>query len=304
MHFSTWSARFFANPVDSFFPGVVAVMLSAFALARVSDRDAPIGWLMVVAIGVAGFVLSLGLQTPLYGWLYAVFPPMQGLRAAARFGNLFLLAIALLAGLGLAALRQTSPRGMAHAGRDCSRRARKPRGAARAVRVPALRRDPRVYDLLADETGPVVLAETPFYPPTRCSRTRSYVLNSTGHWRPLMNGYSGYTPSHIGDVAWTFWHFRRNTAIKAMRDAGVTHFTVHPHRFGNDAEKTIELPSGVRTSSCWRSTTRPGSGSIATSGFPERLAVLSPREHCAGWRRDERTNPALAAGRAAAPLRK
>ena len=32
VHFYTWSARFFANPVDSFFPGVVAIILSAFAL--------------------------------------------------------------------------------------------------------------------------------------------------------------------------------------------------------------------------------------------------------------------------------
>ena len=44
------------------------------------------------------------LATPVYGWLFAVFPPMQGLRAAARFGNLFLLAVAVLGGLGLATL--------------------------------------------------------------------------------------------------------------------------------------------------------------------------------------------------------
>ena len=99
----------------------------------------------------------------------------------------------------------------------------------------------RVYDVLAQETGPVVLAETPFYPPNAVFANAEYVLNSTRHWRPLMNGYSGYTPESYRRVAWTFWYFPQEHAIKAMRDAGVTHFTVHPHRFGNDAEKTIEL---------------------------------------------------------------
>jgi hypothetical protein len=62
-----------------------------------------------VAIGLTGFILSLGLRTPLYSWLYAVFPLMRGLRAAARLGNLFLLAMAILAGFGLAALRRAGP---------------------------------------------------------------------------------------------------------------------------------------------------------------------------------------------------
>jgi hypothetical protein len=242
VHFSTWSARFFANPVDSFFPGVVAIILSAFALWHgIRSGTHRSRLLMVVAIGLAGFVLSLGLRTPLYGWLYAVFPPMQGLRAAARFGNLFLLAMAILAGLGLAVLRQTSPR-----------RWLTPAAIAAVVLVnlEALRAPfeyrrfegiSRVYDVLAQETGPVVLAETPFYPPNAVFANAEYVLNSTRHWRPLMNGYSGYTPESYRRVAWTFWYFPQEHAIKAMRDAGVTHFTVNPHRFGNDAAKTIEL---------------------------------------------------------------
>ena len=65
--------------------------------------------LMLAAIAATGVVLSLGIRTPVYGWLFHVFPPMQGLRAAARFGNLFLLGMAGLAGLGLAGLRRQLP---------------------------------------------------------------------------------------------------------------------------------------------------------------------------------------------------
>ena len=256
VHASTWSARFLDNPVDTFFPGFVAILLAAVCAWRALRS----GWqtwrvVMLIAIGAAGVVLSLGLKTPLYGWLFAVFPPMQGLRAAARFGNLFLLAMALLAGLGLAALRQTHAghRGMLSAAIAC----------VLLVNVEALRSPmeyrmfegiPRVYTLLAREPGPVVLAEVPFYPAHAAFENAEYVLNSTAHWRPLLNGYSGYTPASYRRLAWILWYFPREGAITEMRQAGVTHVMVHPARLGNKAYETIEILSR-----------RPDIGMVATS---------------------------------------
>jgi hypothetical protein len=88
-----------------------------------------------------------------------------------------------------------------------------------------------------------VLAETPFYPAHAAFENAEYMLNSTAHWRPLMNGYSGYTPASYRRLAWTLWYFPREHAIKAMREAGVTHFTVHPDRMRDKAQETIELLS-------------------------------------------------------------
>ena len=243
VHFHTWSGRFFTNPVDAFFPGATAILLAAFAVWYGLEGNQRMRVVMLCAVGLMGFLLSLGLQTPVYGWLFTVFPPMQGLRAAARFGNLFLLAIALLAGLGLAAFRRAHPR-----------RWIAPAAVAAlvAVNIEALRAPfeyrrfdgiPKIYDVLASEAGHVVLAETPFYPPAAVFENAEYVLNSTAHWRPLMNGYSGYIPESYRAIAWTFWYFPEEHAIKAMRAAGVTHVTVHPHRFGNEAARTIEVLS-------------------------------------------------------------
>jgi len=195
---------------------------------------------MLVGIAAVGFVLSLGTRTPVYGWLYAVFPPMRGLRAAARFGNLFLLGMALLAGLGMAGLSgRTAGRRLAAAG---------VLALAALVNVEALRAPlafhpfegiPRIYKFLAAYEGPVVLAEVPFYPRQAVFQNGEYVLNSTAHWRPLMNGYSGYTPESYGRFADTFWYFPEERAIQAMRRAGVTHVMVHPRRFGRDADDVV-----------------------------------------------------------------
>jgi len=251
LHFSTWSWRFLKDPVDSFFPGVVVIALAAYAVYRAA-RPTPASpepgdpgvtrrrIVMLLAIALTGLVLSLGTRTPVYGWVYAIFPPMQGLRAAARFGNLFLLGMSALAGLGLAAMRA----------RHAPSRARVAVAAAivvaanlESLRAPFEYRRfdaiPRVYRLLADEPGRVVLAEVPFYPRQAAFENAEYVLNSTAHWRSLMNGYSGYTPATYATYAADFWHFPEERAIQAMRSAGVTHVMVHPARFGNEANEVV-----------------------------------------------------------------
>ena len=97
---------------------------------------------------------------------------------------------------------------------------------------------PRLYALLADQPH-VVLAEVPFYPRQAVFENAEYVLNSTTHWQPLMNGYSGYTPASYVDYANVFWYFPRDYAIDAMKRAGVTHVMVHPDRFGHDAADVL-----------------------------------------------------------------
>jgi hypothetical protein len=252
LHLATWSGAFFKDPVDSFFPGFVVAGLTLVALWMAARRgDAAHALtrrrvIMLSGIAMTGFVLSLGTRTPVYGWLYTLFPPMQGLRAAARFGNLFLLAMSALAGLGLAALRRSlrSSRLTTAAAAALVVMAN-----AEALRAPFVyqrfERIPRVYDLLVNEPA-VVLVEVPFYPRQAVFKNGEYVLNSTAHWRPLMNGYSGYTPATYAQYANAFWYFPRDYAIDAMRRAGVTHVMVHPDRFGGARDAVIAQLGGRR----------------------------------------------------------
>lgn len=252
IHYSTWSARFMGNPVDLFFPGVVVIVLAALAIVWASKASPPASAsalrfsiaapltrrriVMLVLIGATGFVLSLGLRTPIYGWLYHVFPPMQGLRAAARFGNLFLLAIGVLAALGLAALRARLPphrAGIVAAALVVLvnlESLRAPLGYTRFEGIPG------IYSLLAHEPDRVLLVEVPFWPPQGAFQHARYLVNSTVHWRPILNGYSGYLPQSYRENAKLFWFFPAEHAIQAMRRAGATHVMIHPNGFGHEAE--------------------------------------------------------------------
>lgn len=249
IHFATWSARFFKDPVDSFFPGVAVIALAVVAVTVGMRRDTRIGTasrrriLMVGAIAATGFVLSLGTRTPVYGWLYQAFPPIHGLRAAARFGNLFLLGMSVLAGFGLAHIRSRFPphaHGVRHPALLAAILIVVANGEA--LRAPfeyqRFTGTPRLYRLLAGEPR-VVLVEVPFYPRQAAFENAEYVLNSTVHWLPLMNGYSGYTPASYSKYADLFWYFPRDFAIDAMRRAGVTHVMVHPERFGHEGDDVI-----------------------------------------------------------------
>jgi hypothetical protein len=250
IHRATWSASFFKDPVNSFFPGFLVIALAITALVGIRRMEITRRRrvMMLVAIAIVGFLLSLGTHTPLYGWVYRLFPPMHGLRVAARFGNLFLLGMAGLAGYGLSSVH----RSLASQPRTAPYAAVVAAVLCIGVNIESLRAPiqyqrfggiPSLYSLLKTEPH-VVLAEVPFYPRQATFENAEYVLNSTGHWRPLMNGYSGYTPASYVKFADAFWYFPRDYAIDAMRRAGVTHVMVHPQRFGNEADDVIRTLNG------------------------------------------------------------
>lgn len=245
IHASTWSRPFFKDPVNSFFPGFIVFVFAIVAVARSRGQEALSRRRirMLLAIAATGFVLSLGTHTPVYGWVYAIFPPMHGLRVAARFGNLFLLGTSGLAAFGLVHVLRRIVDNPGVARHAATVAALLVAGAnIEALRAPFDYRPfagiPRLYTLLAAEPR-VVLAEMPFYPRQAAFENAEYVLNSTAHWQPLMNGYSGYTPMSYVKFADAFWYFPRDYAIDAIRRAGVTHVMVHPDRFGNEAADVI-----------------------------------------------------------------
>ena len=93
--------------------------------------------------------------------------------------------------------------------------------------------------------GAGAVVEFPFPPRARFDRNASYVLASTVHWRPLLNGYSGFAPASYSDTAERLQTFPDQSAIRFLRGHDVTHVVVHPQRFrGDRAASLVERVKG------------------------------------------------------------
>ena len=72
-----------------------------------------------------------------------------------------------------------------------------------------------------------IVAEFPFFAPDRVFHNAPYMLESTSHWRPMINGYSGLVPDSYVRMARDVARFPDEGAMAALRAAGVTHVFVH-----------------------------------------------------------------------------
>jgi hypothetical protein len=81
---------------------------------------------------------------------------------------------------------------------------------------------PRIYDLLRDEPDAVVV-ELPFHTASAGFAQARYMLNSTHHWRPMLNGYSGYRPPSFYETAEGVQAFPAPASIAWLQRRGVTH---------------------------------------------------------------------------------
>jgi hypothetical protein len=232
LHFALWSHRVF-DGATAMFPGLTALMLAVVACWKGrawTDTRAR----MVAVAGLVGLVLSFGPAVPGYALLYRVFPLLQGVRGAARFGFLFLTAVAVLAGFGAAWIETRL--------RD-RRRTWLTVAAVLTLlvhgeiwRAPIAYRPfdgiPKVYGALAHAPDGVV-AEFPFFPVEGVFRNAAYMLNSTAHWKPLVNGYSGFTPASYVDNARELRSFPDARSQQRLRSLGVTYAVVHLDAYGH-----------------------------------------------------------------------
>ena len=223
VHYDTWGRRWFGS--TGLFPGLTAVALSLVALASTSTWRSGRAR-MAIAFGVAGVALSFGPAMPAYAVLYHWLPPLQGIRNAARFGYLGIVALAVLAGFGTAHLRSRwrQARWLPAATVLVILAANLDAWSAPIDYVPADAVSPINAQLAGTQA---IVAYFPFFMPDRVFHNAPYLIESTTHWRPMLNGYSGFIPPSYGEHARALAHFPSAEAIAALRAAGVTHVFVH-----------------------------------------------------------------------------
>jgi 4-amino-4-deoxy-L-arabinose transferase-like glycosyltransferase len=199
-----WMLRYLHRWNEVLFPGFTAIIGGTIGMAvafrrRAEPRQGAVaifyGLVLVLALWS-----SFGPAAGLYRALYYALPVFSLLRAPARFGLAVTLAFSVFTAIGAAAVL-----------RRFSQRHRRWMAAALTLlviaelttRIPYLpaRGVPTAYRILAESPRGAVV-EFPFYErPEDRFRHTLYMLGSTWHWQPLVNGYSDFIPADFREGA-------------------------------------------------------------------------------------------------------
>ncbi len=238
-----WSSQF-GQSERFLFPGVLTLALAALGLLSFDRRR-----LAIIAVGAIGFVISLGLNSPFYEPLRASIFPDRGLRAPARASILVFLALAALAAYGWSRIMR---------GRSV------PVTALATIVMASMllyefrttldqwldvpQRPAEVYQWLATQPRSVV-AEVPFAKADHLHAIHDglYMFNSTWHWQPIVNGYSGFFPNTFMELADHTAGFPDERSIAYLKQRGVDLLVIHgslmePERFGEMTAALLARP--------------------------------------------------------------
>ena len=192
-------------------------------------------------LALATLWLSAGAPIGPWPWLYSL-PGFNFIRVPARFTILSLLALGILAGFGFERLASRAGRrarawaSLAVAGALAAEFAMMP-----LPTVPYRLDIPAIDRWLATLPGPFVIAELPF------SGERdhtTYMLHSTAHWQPTVNGYTGFRSPLHEELYPVVRRFLSQVSLEALTRLGVRYVVVHTERYAPDQWPLVEEAIG------------------------------------------------------------
>ena len=268
------------RPERRLFPGILAPLLALFGLLLRTPTPATMAYLVC---GVIAFELSLGMYGHLYPFLYDHVDPFQSMRAPARASIFVLLFLGVLAAQGFAAISPSGPSTSSGPSRARSRDGKgRWRLASAIVLIPLLLAEywvapvklvpyqnqaPALYSWLARQP-PGIVAEFPM--PSTANlpgRDAVYSYMSTFHWKPLLNGYSGYYPRSYLARLDRLEKFPDFQALESLRDDDVTYVIVHADTYTSAEFESIV---GALTDSRLRPLGRFNNGNTQAAVFSMR----------------------------------
>jgi MFS family permease len=245
------------GPEGEIFPGMAAILLAGLAFwPRPRASAAPASLTTAVrlygAIGAAAILLSMGADPAIWGvrlplgWIYrslfASVPGFNGLRVPARFSTVVLLAMAVLAAVGLMRIvERLSPR----AGATVTAAVllfillEGTGGAMPLAFLPPHGRPDRAAYAWVRDAGPGAVLELPAGELDTNLRTYQYEYQTLFHHHPLVNGASGYTSAlqvFLGSAASPLVepdYF--DDGLRMLRRLGVNTVVVRPQAFQDAA---------------------------------------------------------------------
>jgi hypothetical protein len=213
--------------IDAFegvlFPGVLSIALACCGVFFLKPRRLVLAYAVVL---VLAFDLSLGVNGLLYGWLYDAIPLYRGLRVPARLFVIVAAALAVLGGIGVARIQERTRHGRLIA------LALVLFAIVESVSAPipleAVPTRQRLSRWLAKQPrGAVFEWPTPTPQSLGFTQEPRYMYQSTNHWQPLVNGYSGHSPLSYIRLLDRTRTFPNEEAVRYLQDFGVRYVILH-----------------------------------------------------------------------------
>lgn len=206
------------------FPGLLSISLAGVAIFRAVRQPEVlrlicarrlVGFYVLLAV-VAAWA-SFGPDAGLYGLLYRVVPFMGMLRAPARLGLLVTLAAAVLAGIGVSSMERAWVGPRRRVWLTALVVITLARSSVGPLNWQEVSREPRAVTWLGQVPRGAV-AEFPFFRRPDLDRETTYMLQSTWHWQPMLNGYSDFVPDAVSADVQLLETFPAEAALRVLRE--------------------------------------------------------------------------------------
>jgi hypothetical protein len=94
---------------------------------------------------------------------------------------------------------------------------------------------------LAAQPDPAPIAELPLPAPRdRLHVNALYMLWSTAHWKPMVNGYSAFVPPLYGRLAENLADFKESAGFERLQQLGVRYVILHRNLYLRERALAIE----------------------------------------------------------------
>lgn len=236
-----WWAPYLDQPSEGLFPGILAIVLGVLGakVALRAKKEEGLGDVAWFYIGVALLTLwiTFGPAAGLYSLLYYTVPVFSFLRAPSRAGIVVTLCLVVLASPAMIAIMKR--RGANLAGAILLMLA-----VGDLYRAPLRTREAaplsRAYQELARlPKAPTI--EMPYWATSiEFHGHAQYMLASTAHWQPLINGYSDHIPQDFRDNAPILAGFPSPEAFAVLEPLQARYAVIHLELMnGENRDSTI-----------------------------------------------------------------
>ncbi|HJU76125.1 MAG TPA: hypothetical protein VJ717_20460 [Gemmatimonadaceae bacterium] len=232
-------------PERRLFPGITAAVLALAGLLLRSPNATSLVYLLAM---IAAFELSLGIRGYSYMFLHAHVPILGGLRAPARFGIFVVFFLGALAAFGYAAIESSvRPQARRIIGAIAVTVALVEYWVAPLPLIEYPNKPPLLYQWLAQQP-PGVVVELPMPIPNQLTGADAEIAYmSTFHWKPVVNGYSGYFPRSYLQRLDRMRDFPEDPrGFRQFAHDGVRYVIVHPDLYQKDRGTRVLEALAVR----------------------------------------------------------